>query len=586
VAVSLHTPVHTLQALRDVVASAAAGLQRHQALAGKRGVYLPEGLADLLEALQADLKHFAQMQADSNTEITQLRMLARTAALINASLDIDTVLAQAMDELVGLLGAERGFILLVNEDNNRVEFRISRGVNVDEFSRDEVSRTILRRVLSEGQPILTDNAMADPRLKDIDTVGRFELRSIMCVPLRLRGHDGASARIGGAIYVDNKFREAVFRERELTLLTAFANQAAVAVDNATLFAQVQATLQEISRAREIMENVFTSIESGVLTTDTGGAVQLVNRAAGEILRVEPPALAGQPLNSALPALHELVAHELRLPEHATRSPLTEVQPEVSGRGRVVLNVRVSRLRAADGRTQGAAMVLDDLTEERERDETLALVRRYLPPGMLENIHQIADLAMGGERREVTCVFMTACQYAAFPAGMRPAQIMERLNVYLEAATQVIHRFQGVIDKVLGNEIMILFNTQLNPDVDHARRAVEMALAMREAYAALAGTLGEDPAQPQYAMAMHTGVATLGNVGSTRRRSFTAIGDTINLAYRIHERVPLGQIVLTGETLAHVQASMRAASSWRFEARGVLQARGRQAETALYEVLHA
>jgi adenylate cyclase len=232
------------------------------------------------------------------------------------------------------------------------------------------------------------------------------------------------------------------------------------------------------------------------------------------------------------------------------------------------------------------MVLDDLTRQRERDEILELMTRYLPPGMVDNIQTIADLAMGGERREVTCVFMYACQYSAFPADLRPTQMMETLNVYLEVATASIHRAQGIIDKYMGNEIMVLFNTQLNPEPNHALRAVEMALDMRDAYKALYFRLGINPDPHLYCLGIHTGVATLGNVGSVNRRSFTAIGDSINLSKRIQEHGVAGQIIISEDTLRHIQANAGATPHIRFEEREPLQARGRQQLTRIYEVFRA
>lgn len=232
------------------------------------------------------------------------------------------------------------------------------------------------------------------------------------------------------------------------------------------------------------------------------------------------------------------------------------------------------------------MVLDDLTAQRERDEILELMTRYLPPGMVDNIQTIADLAMGGERREMTCVFMYACQYSAFPPNLRPTQMMETLNVYLEVATACIHRAQGIIDKYMGNEIMVLFNTQLNPEPYHALRAVEMALDIRDAYIELYSRLGINPDPHLYCVGIHTGVATLGNVGSVNRRSFTAIGDSINLSKRIQEHGQQGQIIISEDTLRHIQATAGAVSHIRFEECEPLQARGRQQLTRIYEVFRA
>jgi adenylate cyclase len=138
-----------------------------------------------------------------------------------------------------------------------------------------------------------------------------------------------------------------------------------------------------------------------------------------------------------------------------------------------------------------------------------------------------------------------------------------------------------VDKVLGSEIMVLFNTQLNPHPAHAAAAVAMALDLRAALTELHERLSAGPGAPHYAIALHSGVATLGNVGGPRRRSFTALGDTINLTRRIHDALSPGEIILTEATAERLPSAI--ARSLRFEARPPLQVRGRQQPTSLFEV---
>ena len=533
------------------------------------------GLLPALEMAESTLGALAEAVTAAETEVDQLQTLSLTSALINSSHDADTVLAQAMGELVGLVGAERGFLVLLDATSDRLHFRIARGVNTANLTGEGVSRTLLRRVLETGEPLLSDNAADEPLLADSETLARYTLRSVMCVPLVTRG------AVEGAVYVDNRLQKGVFNPTDLQLLTAFANQAAVALHNAHLFARVQETMGDIFRAQTLMENVFASIGSGVITADAHDHVLTCNAAAGAILGREPAATVGQPLPEVLPLAPDHL-ERVREVTAGERSASFEAQPELPGRGRLMLSVRVSPLRNADGATQGAALVFDDRTDQEERAESLRIMTRYLPPGMVEQIHEIADLAMGGERREVTCAFITACSFGAFPAGLRPAETMAMLNIYLDTATTCIHRARGIVDKYLGNEIMVLFNTQLNPEPNHAAAAVQMALELRAAFADLYQTLGADPAAPQFCIGIHSGVATLGNVGGLRRRSFTALGDTINLARRVHDSVSAGQIVITGDTADRLpRAVLRAV---RLETRPALQARGRQQSTPLFEVI--
>ena len=96
------------------------------------------------------------------------------------------------------------------------------------------------------------------------------------------------------------------------------------------------------------------------------------------------------------------------------------------RGDTIINLKLSPLKNAAQETQGVAIVLDDLTEQREHEETLELMTRYLPPGMVDNIEQIAGLALGGERREMTSMFVYATPYSILSESVRPEQMMELL----------------------------------------------------------------------------------------------------------------------------------------------------------------
>jgi len=216
-----------------------------------------------------------------------------------------------------------------------------------------------------------------------------------------------------------------------------------------------------------------------------------------------------------------------------------------------------------------------------------LMRRYLPPAMVDNIHAIAEIDLGGERREVTSVFLEVRPILSFPDHFRPQQIMEQLNVYIKRATIPIHELQGVIDKYIGTEIMVLFNSQLNPMEDHAWRAVKTALAIRDAFVDLYAELGVNPDPHYYRIGMHTGIATLGNVGSIRRREFTAIGDTINLSKRLEENAASGQVIISEDTRRHIETHSNGhMSEIRVEEGKPIQVKGRQQLTRIYEVFRA
>jgi putative nucleotidyltransferase with HDIG domain len=139
--------------------------------------------------------------------------------------------------------AERGFLML-RDQNDELSVRIARGiahVNLEEETF-KFSRTIVRKVADSGEPILTTNAQDDPRFEGQLSVAAFQLRSILCAPLKIKNE------LIGVIYVDNRARAGIFQEHDLGLIRSFADQAAVAIDNAQLFDDLQAKNRELEEA--------------------------------------------------------------------------------------------------------------------------------------------------------------------------------------------------------------------------------------------------------------------------------------------------------------------------------------------------
>ncbi|KAB2863201.1 MAG: adenylate/guanylate cyclase domain-containing protein, partial [Anaerolineae bacterium] len=215
---------------------------------------------------------------------------------------------------------------------------------------------------------------------------------------------------------------------------------------------------------------------------------------------------------------------------------------------------------------------------------LAAVRRYLPPAMVDNIRSIERLALGGERRMVTVLFVEVRSFDTFPDAMPPRDVMELLNTYLTISSEAIHHHAGLIDKFMGSDIMALFNTQLNPSDQHAWDALSAAMRMAADLRTLAayGDVSSG-GKAYFRIGIHSGEATLGNVGSTDRREFTAIGDTVNLAKRLQENAVYGQLIVSRETLALCQAQLNQTDWIGYKELEPLKVKGRVQPAYIYEV---
>jgi PAS domain S-box-containing protein len=563
-------------ALAKQLAIVNGALLQHKEQLRQRAISLPPTVQTTLLSLEADLKQLADFAAEAQTEMGQLRALAATSAEVTRSLDIDDVLEHAMDSVISLSNAERGYLILIDRETGELEYRIQRdSTSSAGLKKPQVSSGVINEVIRTRQPLLTDNAFNDERLQNNASVANFSLRSVLCVPLSYRDE------LIGVVYVDNRLLAGIFTERELNLLIAFANTAAVAIENAFLYAELEALLTEITQVQELMNNIFDSIGSGVIATDQAEVITIFNRAAEGILSLPSSESVGQRIADVLPRLPFDLREQLDDVRTNGTSRAFEAEMTV-GSTRKALGIQLNPLRDSYDDVQGVAVVLDDLTEQRERENRLRTMKTYLPPQMVDNIATISGLALGGESRDVSCIFVEVRSLYTMK-DVHPREVLDILNEYFGIATVCINDTQGVIDKYMGTEMMVLYNTQLNPQQNHCALALEATLMLRDAFVALYAHKGIDPKPHFYRMGLHTGIATLGNVGSLNRRDFTALGDTINLAKRLQENAAFGQIVVSEDVYLCVADH---AHGYRFVELPTLQAKGRKQSTRIYEVFRA
>jgi len=162
-------------------------------------------------------------------------------------------LNQVMDEVITATRAERGFLML-REAEGHLSFRISRGMEqrTIESPAFQISRGLVERVVHEGQPLLTSDAQTDVWLGGRASVVGLGLRSVLCVPLQLKG------TIIGVIYVDNRLQAGIFTPDDLELLGAISSNAAIAIENARLY-QVAVEKGRMERELQVASEVQSSL---------------------------------------------------------------------------------------------------------------------------------------------------------------------------------------------------------------------------------------------------------------------------------------------------------------------------------------
>jgi adenylate cyclase len=163
-----------------------------------------------------------------------------------------------------------------------------------------------------------------------------------------------------------------------------------------------------------------------------------------------------------------------------------------------------------------------------------------------------DDGLGNHRREIVALFCDLRGFTAFSETSEPEDIMQLLAEYHGALGPLIREHEGTLDRFTGDGMMVFFNDPL-PCPDAPERAARLALAMRDAVAALTVTWRKRGHRLGFGIGMAQGYATLGRIGFEDRFDYTAIGAVINLAARLCAEAADGEVLVSGRLAAAAEA---------------------------------
>ncbi|MBN1180219.1 MAG: GAF domain-containing protein, partial [Anaerolineae bacterium] len=234
----------------------------HNAILTEWTRYAPSraGVTESLDALGA----LEEVPAEPAQVEDRLKRVLDISVRMNETHGVEPLLEYVMDQVIELTGAERGFLVLLDEAG-RMDFKVARGIERADIerARSDISYTVIGTVTQSKAPVLLQDALADERFGRQDSILELNLRSVLCVPLV------TVSGLIGMIYADNRSVSGRFSQSDLDLMTIFANQAAIAIENARLYEQTV-------RAKEELEIWARTLEQRV--DERTAELQVANKA--------------------------------------------------------------------------------------------------------------------------------------------------------------------------------------------------------------------------------------------------------------------------------------------------------------------
>ncbi len=492
-----------------------------QVLNKRHGVFTRRD-EELLEAFASGAAVTVQ-NAMLNEEIRKRmqtsEILLNVMRAVSSELEIDQLLQKIVGKTSEVMNADRCTLFLVDRVTGGLWSKVAQGPNMNEI-RVPRGMGIAGHVALTGETVNIRDAYQDPRFSpDVDRRTGYHTRTILCMPLR-----NEKSEIVGVMQVLNK-KEGVFTEEDEQLLDALGSQTTIALENSRLF-------EEVRFMKNYNDSILRTMETGVVTLDPEGKVAYCNGAGLKIFvggeAYQPGQRAEEFFHQDLnPQLAEGIAQAL---EGGGAFTAYDLQYRKGEEEALSINVHVLPLLDSKERSLGVVIIADDITQEQRLMSTLC---RYVTRQVAEQILKDRDrLKLGGNRSVVSVLFSDIRNFTAMSEQSAAEEVVAMLNDYFSRMLDPIFRYEGTLDKFIGDAIMVVFGAPIARGND-AERAVLAAIEMRRAlrkYNQDRKARGLAPIDN--GIGITKGEAISGNIGSEQRMDYTVIGDTVNIASRL------------------------------------------------------
>ena len=448
-------------------------------------------------------------------KVLELQTLFDISLSLNSVLDIEELSSEVLIRSVSTLNASSGFILKTQKNSPILSVLSSFNVDEDQLKSAIFSKSSLpfKSVWKDKKSIIVSGD------KSRSFLNKTNYKECIISPIV------GNRNISGCIVLgDKESREGVipFENNDINILEALSSQAGIAMDNAQLF-------EDINAAKRFNESIMGSIATSVITMNLLGEIDSVNKAGVELLGKKPNEIIGEHYSYLFSKDKGLCA-AIESAELELESFSELGVPLLSKSRNTIVNFSVAPLTDQKGDHLGAVVAIEDITEQSKIKNTF---KRYVSKSVVDQLlDDDQKLNLGGEERDVTVLFSDIRGFTAMSEKMTPKEVVRTLNSYFSEMIDIIFKYDGTLDKIVGDELMVVFGAPISRD-DDAERAVKTAVGMVEALRKFNEKREKQNKVPINAgIGINKGKVISGNIGSKDQMDYTVIGDTVNLGARL------------------------------------------------------
>ena len=472
------------------------------------------------------IENVESKKTELNIKLLELETLFDIGVAISSVLDVNDLAQEVLFRAIGVLNASKGMFLYQNQNSPILDILSIFNWGDDKFLLSNKIDVFQQMKNGNRGVILTSKHKTEVQKK-------LKENNLLIVPLRANQN-----LLGYMILCNKETRKGVedFNELDLDILTSLSNQAAVAMDNANLF-------KEITEAKQFNESILGSIATGVITINILGEVDSVNKAGEKILKLEQEAILNNHYMFLFEKDQEII--DIITKAEEINKIVTEINiPFLTVSEDTIVNISAAPRIDVNGNLEGLVIAIEDISDVSKVKNTF---KRYVSKQVVDNLlEDDTKLNLGGEEREVTILFTDIRGFTSMSENMKPEEVVTTLNEYFSEMIDIVFKYNGTLDKIIGDELMVVFGAPLAAE-DDTERALNTAVEMQNKIKELNNIRKKRKEKPVLVGAgINKGYVVSGNIGSRDMMDYTVIGDTVNLGSRLCSAAGPGEIIVSKE----------------------------------------
>ena len=348
-------------------------------------------------------------------------------------------------------------------------------------------------------------------------------------------------QLKGAIIIANKESMAGyirFNKEDLRLFESLTKKVSLAFENIKL-------LDSLQKSTDLVDNIMSSITTGIIKIDILGEIEYFNNAAQKVFKFDKDSVLKNHYLMVFLENHKLLSLIEKIEQDGEviyENNLKIVDNELNQHE---INLTISPVFDNGNEYSGAVLAFEDLSDINMIKSTF---KKYVSENIVDELLDSGnEIALGGSKNEVCIMFCDIRGFTSMSEKMIPEDVVFLLNNYFQEMIDVVFKNNGTLDKIIGDELMVLYGVPLKSDND-CQKAIDTAIEMFSQLKKFnLKNLSNNFPEIKIGIGINYGEVISGNIGSTRQMNYTVIGDNVNLASRLCSHAKANQIVISKST---------------------------------------